>query len=108
MERKQEYITLLEELEPTPPALEYTVQRAQQRRKRRRAGRIFGIPVVSLAGVFAAFVLLVNTSMPFAMACGNIPALKDLTAAVAFSPSLKAAVEHDYAQYIGSHRQKTE
>lgn len=106
MERKQEYITLLEELEPTPPALEYTVQRAQQRRKRRRAGRIFGIPVVSLAGVFAAFVLLVNTSMPFAMACGNIPALKDLTAAVAFSPSLKAAVEHDYAQYIGQSQTK--
>ena len=101
MDRKQEYEALLQALEETPPALEYTVQRARARKKRRRAGRILGIPAASLAGVFTAFVVLVNTSMPFAMACGNIPGLRELTAAVALSPSLKEAVEHDYAQYIG-------
>ena len=51
--------------------------------------------------MFAAFVLLVNLSTPFALACGKVPVLKELAAAVAFSPSLKAAVENDYVQYIG-------
>ena len=51
--------------------------------------------------MFAAFVLLVNLSTPFALACGKVPVLKELAAAVAFSPSLKAAVEHDFIQYIG-------
>src|SRR5699024_3152488 len=38
---------------------------------------------------------------PFALACARVPVLKELAAAVAFSPSLKAAVENDYVQYIG-------
>lgn len=101
MDRKQEYQVLLQELQQTPPRLEYTVQRAKARKKRHSVGRILGIPVIGLAGIFAAFVILVNTSIPFAMACGNVPALKELVAAVALSPSLKAAVEHNYAQYIG-------
>ncbi len=101
MDRRQEYEALLRELEETPPALEYTVQRAVARRRRRRWGRRLGIPAASLAGVFTAFVVLVNTSMPFAMACSGVPGLRELMAAVALSPSLKAAVEHDYAQYIG-------
>ena len=101
MDRRQEYEALLRALEETPPALEYTVQRAVACRRRRRWGRRLGIPAASLAGVFTAFVVLVNTSMPFAMACSGVPGLRELMAAVALSPSLKAAVEHDYAQYIG-------
>ena len=101
MDRRQEYEALLRELEEIPPALEYTVQRSLARRHRRRWGRRLGIPAASLAGVFTAFVVLVNTSMPFAMACSGVPGLRELMAAVALSPSLKAAVEHDYAQYIG-------
>ena len=49
----------------------------------------------------AAFVLAVNTLPTFALACGKVPVLRELAAAVAFSPSLSAAVEHDYVQYIG-------
>lgn len=75
--------------------------RARARDRRRRAGRWCGIPVASLGGLAAAFVLLVNFSLPFARACGGIPILKDLAAAVAFSPSLRAAVEHDYVQPMG-------
>ena len=37
----------------------------------------------------------------FALACGNIPILRELAAAVAFSPSLSEAVRHDYVQYVG-------
>lgn len=101
MDRMEEYRALLAELEETPPALEYTVQRAMARRRRRRWGRGLGIPAGSVAAVFAAFVLLVNLSTPFALACGRVPVLRDLAAAVSFSPSLSAAVEHDYVQYVG-------
>lgn len=101
MDRMDEYNRLREELEQTPPALEYTVQRARARYRKSRVRRFCGLPVASLAGVFAAFVLLVNTSVPFAMACGGVPVLKELAAAVAFSSSLREAVEHDYVQYIG-------
>lgn len=101
MNRNEEYNALLRELEQVPPALDGTVDRARARLRRRRAGRWCGIPAASLAGVAAAFVLLVNYSMPFAQACSTVPVLRELMAAVAFSPSLKLAVEHNYAQYIG-------
>ena len=101
MNRTEEYNALLHELEQTPPELDGTVDRARARLRRRRAGRRWGIPAAGLAGVAAAFVLLVNYSMPFAQACSTVPVLRELMAAVAFSPSLKLAVEHNYAQYIG-------
>ncbi|MEG0756697.1 MAG: DUF4179 domain-containing protein, partial [Oscillospiraceae bacterium] len=101
MNRNEEYKALLSELSDTPAALEFAVTRAKARAKRARVGRLFGIPVASLAGVFSVFVLLVNVSTPFALACGTVPILKELTAAVAFSPSLKTAVANDYVQYIG-------
>ena len=101
MDRKQEYEALLQTLEEAPPALERTVPRARARLRRRRWSRRLGVPAAGLAGAFAAFAVLVNVSMPFAMACSGVPGLKELTAAVALSPSLKAAVEHDFVQYIG-------
>ena len=104
MNRMEEYTSLLRELDAAPPALEYTVQRAKARSRRSRVGKGFGIPLGSLGAVFAAFVLLVNLSTPFALACSSLPFLKELTAAVAFSPSLKSAVEHDYVQYVGQTR----
>ena len=101
MDRMDEYRALCTQLEETPPALEYTLTRAKARRRRRKFGRFLGIPAASLAGVFTAFVLLVNFSIPVALACSHVPALLPLLQAVAFSPSLKAAIEHNYAQYIG-------
>ena len=44
--------------------------------------------------------LLVNLSVPFARACGNIPVLRELAKAVSWSPSLSAAVENKYVQPI--------
>lgn len=101
MNRNEEYNALLRELEHFPPELNDAVARAKAKLRRRRAGRWCGIPAASLAGAAAAFVLLVNYSMPFAQACSTVPVLRELMAAVAFSPSLKLAVEHNYAQYIG-------
>lgn len=99
MDRNQEFIDILDE--PVPPTLADSVKRARARYKKSQVGRWCGIPVASLAGIAALFVLLVNTSAPFALACGNIPFLKELAAAVVLSPSLKAAVENDYVQLVG-------
>lgn len=101
MNRQQEYWDLVRELDHTPTALDGTALRAKARAKRRRMGRRWGISLGSAAGVCAAFVLAVNTLPTFALACANVPVLRELAAAVAFSPSLSAAVEHDYVQYIG-------
>ena len=102
MSRNEEYAALLAELEQTPAELETTVDRAL--RRQRAAGkkrRAFGISAAGLAACFGAFVLLVNLSMPFARACGNIPVLRELAKAVSWSPSLSAAVENEYVQPIG-------
>lgn len=101
MNRNEEYQALLQELEPTPPALDGTAERALRRRRRDRRLRLFGVPVGSLAACFIAFVLLVNLFPPFARACGNVPVLRALAQAVAWSPSLSAAVENDYVQPMG-------
>lgn len=101
MDRMEEYRLLRDELERTPPQLESALPRARARRQRRRLGRWIAAPAGSVAAMFAVFVLLVNLVTPFAMACSGIPILKGLTAAVAFSPSLKAAIEHEYVQRLG-------
>lgn len=102
MNRNAEYTALLAELEHTPPALEYTVQRALTRKKAsQKKRRLLGVPLGSLAVCFTAFVLLVNLFPPFAYACGRLPVLRELAKAVAWSPSLSAAVENEYVQPIG-------
>lgn len=106
MNRNEEYFALLEQLEGEPPtALEDCVEKA---RKKARARRGWRFSLASLGGMAAAFVLMVNVSLPFALACARIPGLKELTAAVAFAPSLKAAVQNDFLQYIGQEQQSGE
>ncbi len=101
MNRTEEYNALLAGLNTLPPALDQTVDRALARRaKKRRTRRSVAAALSSLGGIAAAFVLLVNFSLPFARACGKIPFLKELAQAVAFSPSLSAAVENEYVQPI--------
>ena len=100
MNRNEEYWALGAQLHDTPPELSGTVERARARTRKRTVRRWLGIPVASLGGAAAAFVLLVNCSLPFAMACGRIPLFRELAAAVALSPSLKAAVENDFVQVV--------
>ena len=99
MNRIEEYEALLKELETTPENLESTVEKALKRENTfQKKRRILVSSAGSLAACFAAFVLLVNLSVPFARACGSIPLISDLARAVSWSPSLSAAVEHDYVQ----------
>lgn len=100
MDRKLEYEALLRDLEETPTALEDTLRRVRARRSRQRRRRL-GSALAGVGGVAAAFVLLMNTSVPFALACAGVPGLRKLAAAVVFSPSLRAAVENEYVQYLG-------
>lgn len=101
MNRQQEYWDLMGQLAHPPAGLDGTALRARDRAKRRRRGKRWGLSLGSAAGACAAFVLAVNTLPTFALACAKVPVLRELAAAVAFSPSLSAAVEHDYVQYIG-------
>lgn len=99
--RTEEYWTLVSELSQPPQALEGSVERARKRARRAAPLRRLAAPAASLAAVAATFVLLVNVSVPFALACSGVPIVRELAAAVALSPSLSAAVAHDYVQYIG-------
>lgn len=99
--RTEEYWALVGELSQPPEALEGSVERARKRARRNLSLRRFTTPAASLAAVAATFVLLVNAFPTFALACSGVPIIRELTAAVAFSPSLSAAVAHDYVQYIG-------
>ena len=102
MNRNEEYIVLLAELEQVPKQIDNTVEQAMQRlitSQKKRRGWV--ISCASLAACFACFVLLVNLSVSFARACGSIPVLRELAKAVSWSPSLSAAVENEYVQPIG-------
>lgn len=102
MSRNEEYKALMTELEQVPESLNTTVDRAMKRKKAsQRKRRAWGISCGSFAACFTAFVLLVNLSVPFARACGSIPVLRKLAKAVAWSPSLSAAVENQYVQPMG-------
>ena len=69
-DRKREYEQWMHQLETPPAALEYTVQRAQRRAKARPL-RLAGRWLAGAMSFCAAFVILVNVSMPFARACGR-------------------------------------
>ena len=101
MSRMEEYKQIKEALREEPPALSYTINRASARLcQTRRKRRLFSIPIGGAVLFFAAFVAAVNLSVTFASACGRIPLLRELAAAVAFSPSLSAAVKNEFVQPI--------
>lgn len=106
MNRMEEFEALGRELDEAPAELAYTVARAKARARGHRRARAWGVPLGSLAGVLAAFVLLVNTVPTFALACSGIPVLGSLASAVDWSGSLRRAVENDYVQPIGQSQTK--
>lgn len=102
MNRNQEFDILKKELDATPPELEFTVARAKARAKSHRR-RWVALPA-GIAAVFAAFVILANTSTSFAYALADVPILGDLAAALetsGFMEDLRSAVTNQHAQVIG-------
>ena len=99
--RTAEYQALVNELARPPKELGTSMERARKRARRTRTLRSFTAPLGSIASAAACFVLMVNLFPTFALACSSVPVIRELAAAVAFSPILSAAVAHDYVQYIG-------
>ncbi|HJC20410.1 MAG TPA: DUF4179 domain-containing protein [Candidatus Butyricicoccus avicola] len=101
MKRNEAWDDLLNQAEQIPDELETrlnrTIARAERREKRRRWLK----PLIGVTGTAAAFILLVNSSVTFALAASRVPIVRELVEAVAFDPSLKAAVAHDYVQLVG-------
>lgn len=97
MNRNEEYLELMKELEENTPDLRVSVRKARNRRS--RAAFVYR-PLAGLAACFALFVLLVNFSAPVAQACAKVPFLRQLAEAVTFSQSLSDAVENDYVQQL--------
>lgn len=101
MKRNEAWEDLLTQAEQIPDKLETrlnrTIARAERREKRRRWLK----PLIGVTGTAAAFVLLVNSSVTFALAASRVPIVRELVEAVAFDPGLKAAVAHDYVQLVG-------
>ena len=97
MDRKGEYMRLLEELSGPAEGAEGTVRRARARLRRRR---MLTRPAAMMAAVFVCFVALVNLSQTVTEACFSVPGLRELARAVTFSRSLSDAVENEYIQPI--------
>lgn len=109
MNRKEEYESLLKEIDNTPPALAFTVARAHARvKKTNRVHCFIKIPAGSIAVFLIFFITMVNSSTNFAAACGRIPILGELAAAVAFLPSLREAIENEYVQPLRLEQTKNE
>lgn len=99
--RMDEYRELVNELSRMPQRMEATVERARKRAHRTQFFRSLAAPAATFTAAAASFVLLINAFPTFAFACSSVPILRGLAAAVALSPSLSAAVAHDYIHYIG-------
>lgn len=97
MKRNEAWGDLLTQAEQIPDELETRLDRTIARAERRRWLK----PLIGVTGTAAAFVLLVNSSVTFALAVSRVPIVRELVEAVAFDPSLKAAVAHDYVQLVG-------
>ncbi len=109
MNRHEEYIALLKELEETPPKLAYTTQRLEAKVKYNRSWHQWlKIPLASILGSLLIFTVLVNNVPVFAASCSRIPVIKRLVQFVAFSPSLKAAVENEFVQPINKQQTKND
>ena len=102
MNRNAEYEQFMQEL-ASMPVPNGGVKRAI---RHRRLNRCFLQPVISIAAVFALFVILVNASTTVAYACSHVPGLRDVAAAVTFSRSLSDAVSNDYVQPVSQEQTK--
>ncbi|MBO5227654.1 MAG: DUF4179 domain-containing protein, partial [Lachnospiraceae bacterium] len=99
MNRNEEYMDLMNELdEKAPSSLSSSVAKAKRKRMRRQ---IAWRSISTVAVVCAMFVLLVNVSEPIAQAASKVPVLSELVKAVRRSDSLTKAVENEYVQPVG-------
>lgn len=99
--RNDAWNTLLSEADQIPEGLNGRIEQAikQGEKKARKRKRIRSVTAAVL-GTAAMFVLLVNSSISFALAVSRVPIVGALVEAVILDPSLKAAVAHEYVQLV--------
>lgn len=100
MDRQQEFMNIMKELESMPPRLDYVENRALAKLKTNRFHRMLAVPAGSIAAFLLMFTFIVNIFPGVARACEGVPLLQQLAQAVAFSPSMSEAVENQYLQPI--------
>lgn len=98
-EYQNRFQQLNQTIEPSEELLFQTRQRMAETRPQKWIPR-----VQKAAAVAACTVLLftgaVNLSPAFAQAAAKVPIVRELVLAVAFDPSMKAAIEHQYVQLV--------
>ena len=99
----QEYQNRFQELNQAIAPSEHLLLQTRQRMENARPWK--WIPRVQKAAAVAVCTVLlftgaVNLSPAFAQAAAKVPIMRELVLAVAFDPSMKAAIEHNYVQLI--------
>ena len=97
MNRNDEFNEFMKELDAGVPEIGDSIKKGSRRKARKQ---FLYQPLMGMAAVFLMFVLSVNLCAPVAKAFSNVPFLKEMTKAVAFSKSLKSALENDYVQGV--------
>ncbi|MGM9525103.1 MAG: DUF4179 domain-containing protein [Peptococcaceae bacterium] len=91
--------TMNEPIAPSEELLQKTRQRMAETKPQKWVRRVQKAVAVA-ACTLLIFTGAVNLSPAFASAVAKVPVVKELAAAVAFDPSMKAAMEHDYIQLV--------
>ncbi|MCL2217011.1 MAG: DUF4179 domain-containing protein [Defluviitaleaceae bacterium] len=100
MNRQQEYQELMLELENTPDEMTQMSGRTKTRARKRSIVRYTVAPMGTFMVVLLMIMVAVNISSTVAYALERIPVLRQIAAAVSFSPSLSEAIEHEFIQRI--------
>ena len=100
MNRNDEYLNLIEKLDNDSKKINNLYKKANKKLIKKRVITAVTTTLSTVASLLIIFTILVNNIHSFAYACGEFPVLKELAKFVAKSPSLSAAVEHQYVQPI--------
>jgi|GEM_PF-523747 len=101
MNRHDEYKNLLNTLEDVPARMTSLSPKTKPRVRRHKCIKAVTAPISVFVAVFLCITVMVNISPTVAHALERVPILNQIAAAVNFSPSLSAAIEHEFIQYIG-------
>jgi len=101
MNRSKEYQDLMLELESTPIEMSEMSPKTRIKAKNRAIKRRTIISSSTFVVLLAVMVAVINFLPIVAHAFGQIPVLRQIAAAVNFSPSLSKAIEHEFIQHIG-------
>jgi len=101
MNRQKEYQDLIQELEQTPQEMTQMSANTKPRARRRTIIKGTVMPTGMLMASLLVIIVASYISPTVAYAFERIPVLRQITAAVSTSPSLREAIAHEFIQPIG-------